>query len=144
MRKGFSKYEEMRKYFRFMRGPLVIYDFSTAPFWISLYMRKIWFSFLSVYYCIICQWSLEEKTRRLRPLLGGNHYWLCVRAQCTVPSTGSSTMDSICAPTGWTKGQLDEKPTAKLPPPLQRCFRIIEEEEREGNQRVSQRGRGQA
>jgi hypothetical protein len=27
----------------------VIYDFATAPFWISLYMRKLLFSFLSVY-----------------------------------------------------------------------------------------------
>ena len=32
-----------------MRRPLVIYDFATAPFWISLYMRNIFFSFLSVY-----------------------------------------------------------------------------------------------
>ena len=32
----------------YMRRPLVIYDFATAPLWISLYMRKIWF-FLSVY-----------------------------------------------------------------------------------------------
>ncbi len=32
----------------YMRRPLVIYDFATAPLWISLYMRKIWFSFLSV------------------------------------------------------------------------------------------------
>ncbi len=31
-----------------MRRPLVIYDFATATFWISLYMRKSWFSFLSV------------------------------------------------------------------------------------------------
>jgi hypothetical protein len=46
--------------------------------------------FLSVYYCIICQWSLEEKSRRLRPLLGGNHEWLCVRAQCTVPSMAAA------------------------------------------------------
>ncbi len=28
-----------------MRRPLVIYDFATAPFLISLNMRKIWFSF---------------------------------------------------------------------------------------------------
>ncbi len=33
---------------RFMRRPLVIYDFATAPFWISLNMIKILFSFLSV------------------------------------------------------------------------------------------------
>ncbi len=26
----------------YMRRPLVIYDFATAPLWISLYMRKIW------------------------------------------------------------------------------------------------------
>ncbi len=31
-----------------MRRPLVTYDFATAPFWISLHMRKILFSFLSV------------------------------------------------------------------------------------------------
>ncbi len=51
MRKGFLIYEEMRKYFPIycMRRPLVICDFATAPFWISLYMRKIWFSFLSVH-----------------------------------------------------------------------------------------------
>ncbi len=39
------KCENMSPY---MRRPLVIYDFATAPLWISLYMRKIWFSFLSV------------------------------------------------------------------------------------------------
>ncbi len=33
----------------YMRTPLVIYDFATAPFWNSLYMRTILFSFLSVY-----------------------------------------------------------------------------------------------
>ncbi len=32
----------------YMRRPLVIYDFPTAPLWISPYMSKIWFSFLSV------------------------------------------------------------------------------------------------
>jgi hypothetical protein len=39
-RKGFLIYEEMRKY-------LVIYE--EAAHWISLYMRKILFSFLSVW-----------------------------------------------------------------------------------------------
>ncbi len=34
----------------YVRRPLVIYDFATAPFWISLYMGKFWFSFLSVWY----------------------------------------------------------------------------------------------
>ena len=33
-----------------MRRPLVIYDFATAPFRISLYTRKMLFYFLSVYY----------------------------------------------------------------------------------------------
>jgi hypothetical protein len=47
IRKGFLIYEELRKYL-VMRRPLVIYDFATAPFWISLYMSKILFSFLSV------------------------------------------------------------------------------------------------
>jgi hypothetical protein len=49
MRKGFL-IEEMHKYLViFMRRPLVIYDFATAPIWIYSYMRKILFSFLSVY-----------------------------------------------------------------------------------------------
>jgi hypothetical protein len=39
-------YEEMRKYLvRYEEAVIVIYDFATAPFWISLYMRKILFSF---------------------------------------------------------------------------------------------------
>jgi hypothetical protein len=42
-RKSFQ-YEEMRKYIVIYVRPLVIYDFATAPFWISLYMRKILFS----------------------------------------------------------------------------------------------------
>ncbi len=42
----------------YMRRPLVIYDFATAPFWISLYMRKIWFSFLSVH---VCKATLQRK-----------------------------------------------------------------------------------
>ncbi len=50
----------------YMRRPLVIYDFATAPFWISLYMRKIWFLF---YQC-----SLNPKA--LVPL---NHWHKPVR-----------------------------------------------------------------
>ncbi len=38
MRKGFLIYEEMRKYLVISH---IMYDFATAPFWISLYMRKI-------------------------------------------------------------------------------------------------------
>ncbi len=39
---------------QYMGRPLVINDFATAPFWISLYVRKIWFSFLSVWASILC------------------------------------------------------------------------------------------
>ncbi len=38
----------MGKYLRispYIRKPYLIYDFATAPIWISLFMRKIWFSF---------------------------------------------------------------------------------------------------
>jgi hypothetical protein len=48
MRKGLLIYEEMRKYLA-VRRPLVIYDFTAVPLWISLYKRKILFSFLSEY-----------------------------------------------------------------------------------------------
>jgi hypothetical protein len=43
MRKGFLIYEEMRKYLVIYEETAVnlIYDFPTAPFWISLYTRKI-------------------------------------------------------------------------------------------------------
>jgi hypothetical protein len=43
----------MGKYLRissYIRKPFLVHDFATAPLRISLYMRKIWFSFLSVYY----------------------------------------------------------------------------------------------
>ncbi len=42
----------MGKYLRissYIRKPLLIYDFANAPLWISLCIRQIWFSFLSVY-----------------------------------------------------------------------------------------------
>ncbi len=43
----------MGKYLRtssYIRKPFLIYDFATAQLWLSLYMREIWFSFLSVRY----------------------------------------------------------------------------------------------
>ncbi len=46
--KGFLIYEEMRKYLTYLRRPLVIYDFAPDPIWISFYVKKILFSFLSV------------------------------------------------------------------------------------------------
>ncbi len=45
----------MGKYLRissYIRKPFLIYDFATASLWISLYMRKIWFSFLSVHHTV--------------------------------------------------------------------------------------------
>ena len=33
----------------YIRKPFLIYDFATAPFCISLYLRNIWFSILSVH-----------------------------------------------------------------------------------------------
>ncbi len=52
MRKRFQIYEEMRKYLTIYEEAVSHKDFATDPFWISLYMRKIWFSFfISVQYC---------------------------------------------------------------------------------------------
>ncbi len=48
MRKGSLIYEEMRKYLVIYEEPLVKYDSATASYWISLNIRKILFSFLSV------------------------------------------------------------------------------------------------
>jgi hypothetical protein len=45
MRTGFLIYEEMRKYFPIYDEAVCHIDFATAPF---LYMRKIWFSLLTV------------------------------------------------------------------------------------------------
>ncbi len=42
----------MNKYLHissYIRKPFLVYDFATAPVWISLHMRKIYFSFLSVH-----------------------------------------------------------------------------------------------
>ncbi len=56
----------MGKYLRFdpyIRKPFLIYDFATAPLWISLYMKKIFFSFLLVYtreYLYILREEKEE------------------------------------------------------------------------------------
>ncbi len=48
--RAFLIYEEMRKYeMRIYEEAVshIIYDFATAPIRISLYMKKIWVSFLS-------------------------------------------------------------------------------------------------
>jgi hypothetical protein len=44
-RAGFLYMRKCENISPYMKRPLVIYDFATAPFWITLYMRKIWFSF---------------------------------------------------------------------------------------------------
>ncbi len=44
-----SKCEKSQNHCTLMRRPLDIYDFAPDPFWSSLYMRKIQFSFLSLY-----------------------------------------------------------------------------------------------
>jgi hypothetical protein len=43
--------------FSYIRKPFLIYDFATDPIWISLYMRKISFSFLSVTNSLFCECS---------------------------------------------------------------------------------------
>ncbi len=53
--------------YSFMRRPLVIYDFPPDPFWISLYMRKIFFSFLTMmnsdlFYYQTGLWNRRVKT----------------------------------------------------------------------------------
>ncbi len=52
-----------------MKRPLVIYDFATAPFWISLYMRKILFSFLSVWttFVFFLSFSLGSRHKQHKP-----------------------------------------------------------------------------
>ncbi len=66
---------------RYMERTLAIYDFATAPLWISLCMRKIFFSFLSVYtvcYEVICSiwWALTwcRWVRRCCRRSGCNHH----------------------------------------------------------------------
>ncbi len=60
MKKGFLIYEECANISPHMRRPLVIHDFATAPFWISLCMRKIWFSFLLVYLMCVLARGVSE------------------------------------------------------------------------------------
>ena len=50
---GLTASSYMAKYLcisSYIKKPFILYDFPTAPFWISLYMREILFYFLSVYY----------------------------------------------------------------------------------------------
>jgi hypothetical protein len=48
MRKGFLRSEEMRKISPYMRRPLIIYDFATAPFLnFLIYEENLVFFFIS-------------------------------------------------------------------------------------------------
>jgi hypothetical protein len=47
--KGFRVYEEMRKYLVIYEEAVVIYNFATAPFWISLYIYEENFVFVALY-----------------------------------------------------------------------------------------------
>ncbi len=49
MTNGILIYGKYLRISSFIRKPFRIYDFASAPLWISLNMRKIYFSFLSVY-----------------------------------------------------------------------------------------------
>ncbi len=75
----------MGKYLRissYIRKPFLIYDFATAPLWISLYMRKIWFSFL-----IVCLTSLFLVSRPLSPVsrFTSLHTLCCPQSYGSVP-----------------------------------------------------------
>ncbi len=43
----------------YIRKPFLTYDLATAPFWISLYMRKIWFSILFIH---VFSWLYSRDT----------------------------------------------------------------------------------
>jgi hypothetical protein len=73
MTNGLLIYGEIFAHFLIYK-PFLINDFATAPLWISLYMRKIWFSFLSV-------WEIAQKvtmtncTSFIPPLLRYNWFF---------------------------------------------------------------------
>jgi hypothetical protein len=63
MKKGFLIYEEMHKYPIYcMRRALIVYDFETAPFWISLYRYMRTFFFISVGYLASVSASKSAKS----------------------------------------------------------------------------------
>ncbi len=66
----------MVKYLRissYTKKPLLVYDFVTAPLWISLYMRKIWFPFFNQ-----CTLTLKYRCvpNEMRPLIFLTITWL--------------------------------------------------------------------
>jgi hypothetical protein len=59
MRKGFLIYEEMHKYLAIYEEAVSIFDFVTAPFWISLYEENFVFFFISAVKLVVTR----KKTR---------------------------------------------------------------------------------
>ncbi len=91
----------------YIRRPLVIFDFSTAPFWISLYMRKIQFSFLSVQvrsclYFTFKGWHIYVYSIRAIVRLCGVPY----RVESTSPSTSAYPLLTLAHSHPSTVGQL--------------------------------------
>ncbi len=80
MTNGLLIYGEIFAHFSYIRKPFLIYDFATAPLWISLYMRKIWFFLLSVY-CTLSMLGLAGSTRS--------------NSKCRVSSVGSLARASL-------------------------------------------------
>ncbi len=67
----------MRKYLlisSYIRKPFLIYDLATAPLWISFFMRKIWFPFLSVRSKNLKLVLLNRTVRFCRPLCCVDRY----------------------------------------------------------------------
>ncbi len=66
MTNGLLVYGENLRISSYIRKLLVIYDFAPDPIWISLYMKKILFSFLSVSFVqlhqlwIVCSFLLKS------------------------------------------------------------------------------------
>jgi len=73
----------MRKYLTiYTRRLLVIYHFAAAPFWISLHMRKIWYSFLSVHKDLDTDWfpqfSYPTRSKFMKKEVFYNWCVLCI------------------------------------------------------------------
>ncbi len=68
MRKGFLIYEKMLKYFPIYEESVsdTVYDFATAPFWISLYMRKFYFLFNQCTNICVFRWPGQVAQACLR------------------------------------------------------------------------------
>ncbi len=59
----------------YIRKPFLIYDFAPDPIWISIYMRKILFSFLSVYHKV---WSAPTSYFDfICDFIEESAHWLC-------------------------------------------------------------------